>query len=83
MKKEEVVRIGTLMGLKFDVKTNFPDALEKGRVVFDGVNGQRFVIESKWTDDRIFTAFGDALKLYGQRLQKMEIHNVLNINQDF
>jgi len=83
MKKEEVIRIGTLMGLKFDESTNFPDALEKGRIVFDGVNGQRFVIESKWTDDQIFTAFGDALKLYGQRLQKMEINKALNINQDY
>jgi len=83
MKKEELIKIGTLMGLGFEENTNFPDALEKGRIVFDGVNGQRFVIESKWTDDEIFTALGDALKIYGQRLQKMEIHKAININQDF
>lgn len=83
MTKEELIRIGTLMGLKFNESTNFPDALEKGTVVFDGCNGQRFLIESSGSDDYIFGELGNSLFLLGKRTKCLEISNVLSINNDF
>ena len=82
MTKEEVIRIGTLMGLSFDERTNYKDALNNGRVVFDGCNGQRFLIESRWDDDRIFKELGEFLILLGKRKKSYEIHQVLSINSD-
>jgi len=82
MKKEEVIRLGKLMGLSFDERTNYKDSLEKGRVVFDGCNGQRFLIESTWTDDEIFEKIGKSLILLGKRMKAYEIHKILSINSD-
>lgn len=82
MTKKEVIRIGTLMGLYFDEKTNYKDALEKGRVVFDGCNGQRFLIESTWDDDKILETIGQSLIQFGKRKKSYEIHQVLSINSD-
>lgn len=82
MKKEEIIRIGTLMGLSFDERTNYKDALENGRVVFDGCNGQRFRIESSWDDDKIFEELGQSLILFGKRKKAYEIHQALSINSD-
>lgn len=79
MTKEEVIRIGTLMGLSFDERTNYKDALEKGRVVFDGCNGQRFVIESSWGDDEILKEIGRSLILLGKGKKVYEIHQVMSI----
>lgn len=79
MTKEEVIRIGTLMGLSFDERTNYKDALEKGRVVFDGCNGQRFVIESSWGDDEILKEIGRSLILLGKEKKVYEIHQVMSI----
>jgi hypothetical protein len=82
MTKEEVIKLGTQLGLPFNEKTNFPDALAKGRVVFDGCNGQRFLIESSWEDEEIIETLGKSLIIYGRRLQKMDINRALNINSD-
>ena len=82
MTKEEVIRIGTLMGLSFDEKTNYKEALQKGRIVFDGCNGQRFLIESSWDDDTIFEELGKSLILLGKRKKAYELHQVLSINSD-
>lgn len=82
MSKEEVIRIGTLMGLFFNEKTNYRDSLERGIVVFDGCNGQRFLIDSNWSDDEILEKIGDSLILFGKRSKSYEIHRVLSINCD-
>jgi hypothetical protein len=82
MTKDEIVTLGTKLGLPFNEKSNFPDALAKGRVVFDGCNGQRFLFESYWSDDVILEEMGKSLILMGRRLQKMDIHNALSITGD-
>jgi hypothetical protein len=82
MTKEDVIKTGTMMGLYFNEKTNFKDMLERGIVVFDGCNGQRFLIDSNWTDDEIYTEIGHALILKGKRMKALEIHQVLSINSD-
>ena len=68
-------------GVQFK-KTNFKDALKNGRVVFDGCNGQRFLIESSWDDDKVFEELGQSLILLGKRKKAYEIHQVLSINSD-
>lgn len=82
MSRDEIVELGTKLGLKFDLKTNYADAFEKGRVVFDGCNGQRFSVEADWDDEKVLETLGESLILYGRRLQKMEIHNALSITSD-
>lgn len=82
MTKEEVIHIGTTMGLRFDKKTNFPDMLKKGTVVFDGINGQRFLIESTWENDRIYAVLGQSCIEFGKRFKAMQINNALSINSD-
>lgn len=82
MTKDKIIELGTSMGLPFDEKTNYRDALAKGRVVFDGCNGQRFLFESEWSDKIIYKKLGEALILYGRRLQKMDIRDALSINSD-
>lgn len=82
MKKEEIIELGTKLGLPFNEKTNYQDLLEKDYVVFDGCNGQRFGIDGKWSDERIYEEIGNALIFYGRRLQKMDINRVLSITGD-
>jgi hypothetical protein len=82
MTKNKVIELGEIMGLSFNEDTNFPDQLKKGVVVFDGCNGQRFLIDSTWTDKEIYETLGASLILYGKRLQKMEINRVLSITGD-
>jgi hypothetical protein len=82
MTKNKVIELGEIMGLSFNEQTNFPDQLKKGIVVFDGINGQRFLIDSNWTDKEIYETLGASLILYGKRLQKMEINRVLSITGD-
>lgn len=83
MRRDEIVELGTKLGLKFDLKTNYVDAFAKGRVVFDGCNGQRFLVEADWDDDKVIETLGKSLILYGRRLQKMEIHKALSITSDY
>lgn len=82
MKPLKLENIAVLMGLSYNVKTNYKDTLEKGIRVFDGVNGQRFLIDSNDTDEEIFKKLGKALILMGKREKCMEIRNVLSINSD-
>ena len=83
MKKDEIIRIGTIMGLGFDEERCYPDHLERDFVVFDGVNGQRFSIDGqKMNDDEILEHMGDALKLVGRRQLKLELESLLNIMSD-
>lgn len=80
MTTDEIVKLGTLLGLKFNMKTNYADAFEKGRVVFDGANGQRFSIETQWGYDEIIKSLGEALIQMGKRMKNMEIKHVMSIN---
>jgi len=83
MTKEEVIRIGKLMGLKHDPFYNFQDNEERGYIVFNGINGQRFAYDvPNMTDDEIFEKFGNDLQLMGRRQLKLELHNLLNITTD-
>ena len=83
MTKEEVIKIATLMGLKHNPDRNFESNEEKGYIVFDGVNGQRFAIDcSDMSDDEIYSRLGDYCMLMGRRQLKMELHTLLNITSD-
>jgi hypothetical protein len=82
MTTKEIIKLGTSLGLPFNEKTNFPDFLAKNWVVFDGSNGQRFMIQGEWSDKKIYSELGKALILYGRRLQKMDINNALSITGD-
>ena len=82
MTPKEVIRLGTLMGLSFNEDTNFPDSLQKGRIVFDGHNGQRFLIESTWSEEDIYEVIGRSLISLGKRLKACEINEALSIFRD-
>lgn len=83
MKKDEIIKLGTTLGLYFDEKTCYKQDLLNDRVVFNGVNGQRFLIEgSEMSDDEILEEMGDALKLMGRRKLKLELHTLLNVMSD-
>jgi hypothetical protein len=82
MTNDEIIKLGTTLGLKFNENDNFPDMLKKNNVVFNGINGQRFRFEGKWTNDEILEEMGKALILMGERKKKMEIDRVLNIMSD-
>ena len=83
MKTEKVIKLGVSLGLKFDRKANYQDLLKRGTVVFDGCNGQRFLIESSWLDEEILSNLGQSLMLVGRREKAMEINKVLSINEDY
>ena len=82
MTSEKIIKLGVSLGLFFDAKTNYPDALAKGRVVFDGCNGQRFLFESDWNNEMIYSEMGKSLITYGKRLKALEVNRVLSINND-
>lgn len=82
MTVEELIKIGTLLGLDYNGKTNYKDILSSGRVVFDGCNGQRFLIDSNLPDEEIYKDLGSAVRLRGKREKALEIHRVLSINSD-
>lgn len=80
MKKEEIIELGTKLGLPFNEKTNYPDLLARDFVVFDGCNGQRFSFDGrKSTDDEIYQEMGRALIEMGQRQKCLEISRVISI----
>lgn len=82
MTNEELIKLGTTLGLDFNEKDNYKDSLAKNRVVFNGINGQRFLFEGEWTDDEIYKEMGKSLILMGERRKKMELHQVLSIMSD-
>jgi len=79
MTKEEIIELGTSLGIPFREETNFKDALEQGRVVFSGINNQRFLFESSWSNEDIMAKMGESLIQMGERKKAMEISNALKI----
>ena len=80
MTKNEIVELGTRLGLPFNEKDNYKDFLAKDFVVFNGCNNQRFAFDGrKSTDDEIYREMGNALREMGAREKCMEINNVLSI----
>jgi len=77
MKAEEVIELGTKLGLPFDRKDNYKDALAKDRVVFNGANAQRFLIEGSWPDDEIYRVLGESLKAMGNMQHRVEMHRLI------
>jgi hypothetical protein len=83
MSADEVIELGTKLGLNFNRSDNFKDALDNDRVVFNGVNGQRFLFDTaEMCDDEILEKLGESLILMGKRMKSMEIHNVISVNSD-
>ena len=83
MTVDEVIKIATIMGLEHNPKRNYDDLEEKGYIVFDGVNGQRFSIDvPNMSDEEIYENLGIALRLMGRRQLKMELHGLLNVMSD-
>lgn len=83
MKTKEIVKLGTTLGLKFREDSCYKNDPLKNRVVFDGINAQRFLIDgNEMSDDEILSIMGDSLKLMGRRQLKMELHDRLNIMSD-
>jgi hypothetical protein len=82
MKADKIIELGTKLGLTFHKSTNFPDALLHDRVVFDGCNGQRFLIEGEWDDDKILRELGASLILLGRREKCLAIYHELSITSD-
>ena len=82
MKSNEIIKLGESLGLEFVEHTNFKDRLNKDIVVFDGCNGQRFLIDGKWTKKEIYKELGNSLILLGQRQLKMKLNNLLSVNND-
>lgn len=82
MTKDEIIKLGTTLGLNFTEKNNFKDNLERNYIVFDGINGQRFGVDGNWSDDEILKIMGNSLILMGERKKKMEINQVLSITGD-
>lgn len=80
MKTKSLIRLGQIMGLQFNEAANYPQDLERGRVVFDGINGQRFLFEASWRDDKIHKELGKCLIRYGERKKCMELSRALSIN---
>ena len=78
MKQKDLIKLGVTLGLEFNSDSNWDSALAKGRVVFDGINGQRVLVESDWTDDEIFEALGKGLIEYGERKKVLEIRKALS-----
>lgn len=83
MKKNEIIELGTKLGLPFNEKTNYQHMLDKDYVVFDGCNGQRFGFDGqKLTDEEVYTKMGESLIVYGKRLKCLEISRVISIVGD-
>ncbi len=79
MKVEELIELGTKLGLPFRRDSNFEKALAQDRVVFNGANAQRFLIEGRWTDAEIYDKLGQALKDMGNMEHRMELNRLFQI----
>ena len=83
MKSDEIIKLGTTLGLNFRIDSCYEKDILNNRVVFDGINAQRFLIEgNEMSDDEILKVMGESLKLMGRRQLKMELHNRLDIMSD-
>lgn len=57
MTNEQIIKTGKSLGFKFNEKTNFKDLIANNKIVFDGFNNQRVLVDGKWTDDKILKEF--------------------------
>lgn len=80
MTRDEIIKLGTRLGLPFNENDNYKDLLARDFVVFNGVNNQRFAFDGrKLTDDEVYQEMGKALIEMGERKKCMEINRVLSI----
>lgn len=83
MTREEIIKLGTGLGLKYNPERNYVDDEIKGNyVVFDGVNAQRFLIHHDKDNDDILEELGSALITMGKRMKAMQINDVISITSD-
>ena len=82
MRTEEIIKLGTALGLPFNREDNYEFQLTEDYIVFNGSNGQRFAIDGKWDDSQIHRCLGAALIQYGMRLKAMDINRVMSITSD-
>lgn len=82
MTTKDIIKLGTGLGLPFDRDDNFPEMLANDTVVFNGSNGQRFLIDGRLPDKDVLRKLGNSLILYGARLKCMEFDRVMSINGD-
>jgi hypothetical protein len=79
MKADEIIELGTKLGLPFNRNDNYKDMLERNIAVFNGANAQRFLIDGSWTDEEIYEAIGKALKAMGNMEHRLELHRLTQI----
>ena len=83
MTVDDVIKIAVIMGLEHNPKRNYDDLENRGYILFDGVNGQRFAIDvPNMSDEEIYENLGIYLRQMGRRQLKMELHTLLNITSD-
>jgi len=83
MKTNEIIKLGTTLGLLYNEDDNYEYQLLEDTVVFNGVNGQRFLIEGAvMSDDEILGIMGESLIIMGRRQLKLELGTLLNITSD-
>jgi len=79
MKAEQIIELGTKLGLPFNRDDNYKDMLDRDIVVFNGANAQRFIIDGSWSDDDILANFGKALMAVGDMEHRMALERLLKI----
>lgn len=79
MKAEEIIQLGTKLGLPFNRDDNYKDMLERDIVVFNGANAQRFLIDGSWSDDDILSNLGKALMAMGDMEHRMALNRLLKV----
>lgn len=75
---KKLEELAVIMGLKYNSNDNFKDSKLKGIRVFNGINSQRVLIDSNWSDNKIYKTLGNALIEYGERQKAQEITRALN-----
>lgn len=79
MKAEQIIELGTKLGLPFNRDDNYKDMLDRDIVVFNGANAQRFLIDGSWSDDDILANFGKSLRAMGDMEHRMALDRLLKI----
>lgn len=79
MKQKEIFNLGIALGLKGDIKENLSN---RGYIVFNGANNQRFLIYTNLTKKQIYKKLGEFLILMGKRMKAMEISRAISITDD-
>ena len=79
MKAEQIIELGTKLGLPFNRDDNYKDMLDRDIVVFNGANAQRFLIDGSWSDDDILSNLGKALMAMGDMEHRMALERLLKI----